>query len=388
MRKLYLILSIIIFLSLSCINRNSVMDTIDKQRQNLFRLECILKYNFDPYERIYGKTTPLLLALECGKENIFEELVKSGYSSGNYSVSFDINDKDSFGKSPIILSSELGYKHIVEMLIEKGANVNDMDNKNSTPLICALSDDKEEIFDMLIKNGADINIKSKKDNNTALIVSASNGYIRSAKKLIEKGVNVNDVNIKNQTPLMYASLNNHLEIVELLLKNGAIVNIKDKKSKTALFYASSGGNVRIVKKLLENGANINDVDINNRTCLMEIIPLVAKENFEVSELLLKNGINVNIKEKKNNRTAIIEATLNRCSTKFIEKLLEKGANINDVDIDGKSCLIYSLSKKYFEITEFLLKNDGIDVNIRDKNNKTALYKMWIRGRYYFQKNFV
>lgn len=60
------------------------------------------------------------------------------------------------------------------------------------------------------------------DSGTSLLcVAASNGYLRIAEMLIEKGAQVTFVGNDGETPLHKAASRNHVEMVRLLLKHGA-----------------------------------------------------------------------------------------------------------------------------------------------------------------------
>lgn len=50
------------------------------------------------------------------------------------------------------------------------------------------------------------------------------GNIEIVKLLIEKGIDVNDVDRDGETALMYASYKKNKEMMELLIKNGAKSN--------------------------------------------------------------------------------------------------------------------------------------------------------------------
>ncbi len=86
-----------------------------------------------------------------------------------------------------------GHKEIVELLLEKGANVNAVGQGGSTVLHHA--------------------------------VSAKNCQVEIVKTLIEKGGDVNVADEGGYTPLHCAAFNGHKEIVEFLLEKGAKVGL-------------------------------------------------------------------------------------------------------------------------------------------------------------------
>jgi hypothetical protein len=97
------------------------------------------------------------------------------------------------------------------------------------------------------------------------IFSASEvGDIKSVRKFIEKGVDVNSKDANGNTPLMLASSHNHYLIVKELLENGAKVNEKNNNGETALMLAQSSArhnDESITRLFLENGAEANEQDL-------------------------------------------------------------------------------------------------------------------------------
>jgi ankyrin repeat protein len=54
----------------------------------------------------------------------------------------------------------------------------------------------------------------------------------------------------------------------------------------------------------------------------------------------------------------------------IEPLINAGINVNAIDINGRTALIYAVVNNYEKIIKVLLKNN-VDVNIRDISKNTA-----------------
>jgi ankyrin repeat protein len=80
---------------------------------------------------------------------------------------------------------------------------------NSTPVV-----------ELLLERGANVN---SKDNtySTALMIASHENNSDTVRVLIDHGANINQKNIFGKTALDYASDNNYTEIIDLLLKNGA-----------------------------------------------------------------------------------------------------------------------------------------------------------------------
>jgi ankyrin repeat protein len=58
---------------------------------------------------------------------------KKGDCRRNLLLQFGINKKSNKGNTPLQFAAELGYFHIVKLLIERGAKVNTTDNLGKTP---------------------------------------------------------------------------------------------------------------------------------------------------------------------------------------------------------------------------------------------------------------
>ena len=76
--------------------------------------------------------------------------------------------------------------------------------------------------------GVDINAKDEKEW-TYLHFAAKNGALAVAKVLVEKGISVDSLNIKNQTPLDVAVENENMEMVDVLSNSGANINISNSQ---------------------------------------------------------------------------------------------------------------------------------------------------------------
>ena len=160
------------------------------------------------------------------KDNIIEEIQEElkEQDQGLYQEwekgEFDVNHGfyiPEYGKLTLLIIAALnGHANIVEVLLEKGANVNAVDSEGWTPLHFA----------------------------------AQNGHASVVEVLLEKGANVNAVNSKGCTPLHSAVWGGHESVVKVLIQAGANVNAVDKYGRTPLDYAKSQD---VVKVLLNEG---------------------------------------------------------------------------------------------------------------------------------------
>ena len=59
--------------------------------------------------------------------------------------------------------------------------------------------------------------------------------------------------------------------------------------------------------------------------------------------------------------------------KGVQAALQSGVDVNSTNGEGQTGLMMSLENKHTEVASLLLEQEGIDINISDYNNKTALH---------------
>ena len=104
---------------------------------------------------------------------------------------------------------------IIKQHIAAGTDINEKDSYDRTPLLCTITQGHEEIAELLIAEGADVNAK-KKEGQTLLHEAANRNRKQIAALLIANGAEVNAQADNGFTPLDYASF----ELVDILRKHG------------------------------------------------------------------------------------------------------------------------------------------------------------------------
>ena len=332
----------------------------------------LYKNNIDINIKDINDEYPIITAFDNGNKEIFKYLLEQGANC---------NTKNDNGVSLLLSTIHNNKWEILELLIEHNVDINEKDINGVSPLHKAINQNRTEIVELLIdyanENQIPIDINKKDDygyyplikainqNNFDIVFSIINyGY----KNKID--MNVKDIN--GDTPLTLSYKLNRLDIFKYLVKF-LDVNQTDSEGKSILFHAINRKDVENVKKLINVGANINLKDAYNNSIIDKAIKI---GNVEIIDLLLrKNNLSLNI-VNSNEEPPIISVLL---SEKFLEeekkeiidKFIEKGSNINMVDGNGNSPLMHAIQKKYLSIIELLFSN-GIDINIKNKKDETAL----------------
>ena len=193
----------------------------------------------------------LRLIEASGKGNI--EKVRDILSKG---ISDIDTQEEMFGCTALYYAAQNGYREIVALLLEKGAdaNIGVKTKDNYSALKRAAVKGYKEIVEMLIQAGADINARDNIVGFTALMDAARNGHKEVVELLIKAGADVNAKDLYTSTVLMHATRGGHKDIVQMLLAKGAEVNVRNRFGETALMLATEKGHSDIVELLKKYGA--------------------------------------------------------------------------------------------------------------------------------------
>ncbi len=239
----------------------------------------------------------------------------------------------------------------------------------------AVMNDYGDIVKKLLDKGAQNKRYEEEEGvlyHGALLTAVTFNNFDMVKLLVENGVDVNDYNEEGST-LSIAIESNYKDIAQYLINNGAYVEeqfiffdcddelkeyiINDLESKyniSPLHIASLLGQVDQVKELLDQGFDPNIKDIDDRTPLHVIIHngSYIRSDSDCYSLYCESSIPF------------------KDYIDILDLLIKYGADINEVDCNGNTSLIYSANFS-LKFLDYLLKN-GADIKIVNNNDFSAL----------------
>ena len=141
---------------------------------------------------------------------------------------------------------------MVEQWLKYGADRETFSNNGFTALILAVNSKDIKMVNLLLQKGANVNACNPKNGCSPLMYAARMGEKKILQSLLEFGADPNCRNRHGATAIMEAVNTDDAEIIELLIKYGAEINMRRRDGMTAIMLASRNNKIEIVKCYLKN----------------------------------------------------------------------------------------------------------------------------------------
>lgn len=273
-------------------------------------------------------------------------------------------DKDYY---PLNAASYRGHTNIVELLMQKGANIdiNHRDSSGHTPLVMACIGKRKATAKRLIEIGAEVD-KRTSEGPTPLMWACSSGYMGMAYMLLFEGANIDKADYKGHTPVMCCRRQGESGIFDLLMYKDANLNKRDNSGWSPLMWATYYGLLSTVEVLLAKNVSINESDDFGMTPLM----IACEKGYtEIVLFLISHGVDMNRRNVLGQTALMLSCT--RHNLDLLNILIDNSATINTDDVKGETSLMKACALGLVRNAEFLLQK-GADVKISDNEGNTPL----------------
>ena len=327
-------------------------------------------------------STALIVAAQQGHLDIFRLL---------FDRNADINATDCNGHTALTWSALLGHLDMVQFLLDRNVGVNAKSDDGSTALIWATLKGQLDVVQLLLDQNADVNAKSDK-GLTALIVAAQKGHLDVLQLLLDQNADINARDSQEWTALIWAAYDGHLNVVQGLLDRNADIKSENNDGWTALNGAACRGHLDVVQLLLDQNADVNAKANSGYTPLHNASLL---GHTSVIKCLIENGADPKVKTRKGKTASSLCARYGHLDSLILLQKYQddsdttlflagaKGGHLNimkhmfgSVQVDamndkGWTALHIAAYNGHIKIVK-LLKLKGADLNVRTRNNETAL----------------
>lgn len=167
--------------------------------------------------------------------------------------SIDVHARDSLDWTKLHSAASLGKTELINLLLDKGADINARAKDGSSPLHLAVKRSHPAAVKLLFARGANPSAKDQ-EGNSPVHIAAELFVPDMIKVLTDLGAMVNARNNENWTPLHLAANRGKREVVECLLSVGADINAVASNGWTPLKVAANSGHLQLSELLRSQGA--------------------------------------------------------------------------------------------------------------------------------------
>ena len=198
------------------------------------------------------------------------------------------------GRGPLHEACLRGYAHLLQPLIDAGADPAARDRFGQTPLDIALAYKNGNVVAALLHQGQKLK-ESQQIAEETMESATLRGQTEIVRILLESGLDVNKVSAGGSSYLNDAALKGQKKMVQLLLDHGASISARNQTGGTALHDAALSGNAEVVALLLDHGALIDDRE--SESGATPLMMAASMGRTDVVALLLKRGANRLLRDK-------------------------------------------------------------------------------------------
>ncbi|KAJ3079873.1 hypothetical protein HDU99_009899, partial [Rhizoclosmatium hyalinum] len=343
-------------------------------------LKLIMERGFDIKTVDGSKMSPLLLAAKYGRDENVKIILEA---TGGNTQAADSTFLPS-GYTALHFAAGLGHVNVVQTLLDAGATLDLIDkNGKLTPLMHACRTGQTEVVNLLLEKGADI-FASDNMGRTPLIHAAKNGCFDIVVKLLAEGADADACDTSDNTVLHYACGYGWLDVVKALLEyGGATLNSLNSWKCSPLMIADAKGHFGVTQYLLEiPGIGVNFLDKNGFSMVHLTFRTTMSSKQDVErllkklEVLLKHGADPNLKsvdgdtalhllmkwQFENGKFTAEEKS--DCLKKGLEMLVENGALLEEEDRNGKTPLCVALLEQRLGLAVELIQAGAHIKNVK------------------------
>lgn len=317
------------------------------------------------------KESPLHFAARAGKINTMKLLAGRG-------AELDQQDRTDAGLTPFMAACEGGHAGAALFLKDAGANVFGKDAFGRGALHFAARGGANKAIETLLSlPGMDKELDAQDNRGRTPMHHAFRKYhAYTGIELMKKGARVDLLDFEGKTALHQGIETNYqadfLDKAAEILGDKANWNLRTKSGDTLLHAAAQHGQQSAIGKLLSFGADVTLQNDKGETPLMAAVNHNNEMGFsKILEAMKAKDIAPDLHRDKQGDTALHHAVRVAYDVRFMQGLLDAGADIESRNARGETPLIAAVKNGNREFVALLVAK-GADIMAKDKDEKTAL----------------
>ncbi|KGO65942.1 hypothetical protein PITC_021430 [Penicillium italicum] len=334
-----------------------------------------------------GLIDELHTAIECNNLDAVQRLLNNhAVLEAGFIHQFEHEDTVQKDVTPLMLAAELGHSEIVQLLLNRGANVFATTDIKSTALYFAALRGHESIVETLSSHGGKKLLEmATVVGRTPLLAAAFKGHPFVIKFLLDKGADINamgagkEPNFKGRrdfagywvrpenremSAFSLAAQGGHLAALDVLLSQMTKTKFENDHGSEALHFAAQGGHLVVVKRLLKD--HIGLLDSHSKNDKSAISTALGYGHMDVFEYLLNKGANLTPKGYGN---TTLHYAVKHGHFRAVDLILTKEPSLLDLR-KGQTAICTALQYGHLDIFDYLF-DKGADMTIC--NSDTPLH---------------
>lgn len=356
---------------------------LDNEQGIQSRVFSALKHLFQQYSESQGiivnpsiVLTQTISAQELASTDILKEACKNNYKEGFY-LAFDkityIDFQDSDGKTALMHAIINGFYYGVDKLLQRGADVNIIDNQGANALIYSSQIPHIKYTPQIAARTTDINFKTTTfgDSNALHLLVSSTRKIMFASELNNELQDVNKVFDNLELLIADEDLGNvstQWSVGTLRYSGAYTVTITSSEMVVSDHPINHEKNFRITDFLIRQ-RNINIDDQNEQGLTPFFLACAYRLKYLSHKLIDSYQINFKVIDKSG--FGPLHWALELRETAILQKILDRGADIDLRDHKGLSTLYWTVSYNLPDILTWLVGHKA-DVNLASNQGVTPL----------------
>ena len=251
--------------------------------RNARMIRLLIENGADVNKTAVDGSTPLEMVAFTGDAEICRMLLEAGADPDGVPTK-----RDATSMPAVVLAALGGHLHILEQLLDAGAEIDEVVAGGTTALSASASIGRADSVKFLLEKGADPHFRNQRGFTILHVIAdldpkkGLGGIVTQAAQatvpfkadyaavvdlLLNAGLE-KDQETNGVTPLSAAALRGNTAVAAELIRRGADTEFRDKAGFTPLISAAESGYDGLIRMLLEHRADVNATNNSGKTALM------------------------------------------------------------------------------------------------------------------------